>query len=66
VQKLKLLSQELLAYARQIDEAVERLNLSVIQSLAANAGDKALELMREADELNRIAAQEAFKDDPGD
>lgn len=66
MQKLKLLSQELLAYARQIDEAVERLNLSVIQSLAANAGDKALELMREADELNRIAAQEAFKDDPGD
>lgn len=65
MQKLKLLAQELLAYARQIDEAADRLNLDVIQSLAANAGEKALELMREADELNQIAAREAFRD-PGD
>jgi hypothetical protein len=62
---LRLLAQELLAYARQADEAAERLNLNAVQSLAANAGRKALELQEEADSLNRIAAQEAFRD-PGE
>jgi hypothetical protein len=65
MERLNLLSQELLAYARQIAEAVERLNLSAIQSLAATAGSKALELQMEADSINRIAAQEAFRD-PGE
>ena len=66
MQKLELLSQELLAYARQIEEAVEQGNLGVIQSLAANAGRLAMELQEEADRLNEEAARNAFPDDLGD
>lgn len=62
--KLNILSQELLAYARQIEESLTKgIDVDVIVSLSAKAGGTALELIEEARSVGDLLLRDGFPDD---
>ena len=62
--KLKILSQELLAFARQIEESLASgIDVDVLVALSAKAGGTALELIDEARAIGDILLRDGFPDD---
>ena len=62
--KLNVLSQELLAYGRQIEESLAKgVDVDVIVSLSAKAGGVAMALIDEAHSVGAMLLRDAFPDD---
>jgi hypothetical protein len=59
---ISVLAQELEAYTRMTMTQVEKGHFDQVQILAAHVGKIALQVMEEAEALNREAARDAFPD----
>ena len=66
ITKLNVLSQELLAYARQIEESLTKgIDIDVLMTLGAKAGQTALGIIEEAHSVGEILLRDTFRDGEG-